>query len=223
MVNQPNCRVDSKSQEVKRDFPKSKRCSGYHASFDTTCCCSFTCYCYLTSTTRVALSASNASSMVRTISLTRSTPTLTAVIISSAASGVPPAFDKTHNSRCGFSVKVKDPDDTTVSKCVGSRIGVKLRSVAINVNDLPFVICERYAERDMMYSQKYWRSFVRCVLLSAVTEKTRRTRITSSPITSTSGRLKCRRAVIAASDAQSSRFPESDRKCKVKRSCQTCE
>lgn len=50
----------------------------------------------------------------------------------------------------------------------------------------------------------------------------RLTTITSSPITSTSGFLKCRNAVIAASAAQSNRFPSSAKKCSVNRSCQTC-
>lgn len=45
--------------------------------------------------------------------------------------------------------------------------------------------------------------------------------VTSSPITVTSGRRKCRSAVMAAIDAQSSIFPSSLRKCKSTRIDQT--
>lgn len=58
--------------------------------------------------------------------------------------------------------------------------------------------------------------------LSAVTDpKPRRTTMTSSPRTSTSGFRKCRRAPIAASAAASSRFPSSARKWSDKRNCHT--
>lgn len=46
--------------------------------------------------------------------------------------------------------------------------------------------------------------------------------MTSLPSTSTSGLRKCFRAAMAAIDAQSSRFPSSERKCSVRRRCQTC-
>jgi hypothetical protein len=47
------------------------------------------------------------------------------------------------------------------------------------------------------------------------------TTITSSPMTSTSGRRKCFNAVIPARHAQPSIFPESDKKCNVSLMCHT--
>lgn len=49
----------------------------------------------------------------------------------------------------------------------------------------------------------------------------RLTTVTSSPTTSTSGRLKCFKAVIPAMHAQSSMLPESERKWSVRCRCQT--
>lgn len=49
----------------------------------------------------------------------------------------------------------------------------------------------------------------------------RRTIVTSSPMTSTSGLRKCFRAVIPARQAQSSMFPASARKCTVSLKCHT--
>ena len=122
---------------------------------------------YLTSTTRIALSASRACSIDLTMSLTRSTPTLTAFIISSAASGVPPAFDSTHNSLCGFKVNVRDPEDTTASKCVGSRIGLRLRLAQNPLHSSPFVICKGDAKRNMMNGQENGSSLIGGMLHSA--------------------------------------------------------
>jgi len=45
--------------------------------------------------------------------------------------------------------------------------------------------------------------------------------VTSSPITSTSGLLKCFNATRLARHAQSRRFPESARQCTVRRRCHT--
>ena len=56
---------------------------------------------------------------------------------------------------------------------------------------------------------KRWRTVVRT------------TRTSSSPITSTSGLLKCRSATIPARHAQSNIFPASARKCNVRRMCHT--
>lgn len=53
-------------------------------------------------------------------------------------------------------------------------------------------------------------------------ERAGRTTVTSSPTTVTSGLLKCRRAVMAAIDAQSSMFPSSSRKWTSTRMDQTC-
>ena len=179
---------------------------------------------YLTSTTLLALSASRADSIILTNSRTRSTPTRTALMISCAANGVPPAFDSTHNSRCGFNVSVSEPEDTTVSMCVGSMIGCRLR-----------VSAGRRLQHTLRNMQKRCTggcdvspaTSVRALQASADISMVRqhwttRTMITSSPITSTSGLQKWRSAVIAARDAQSSKFPESDKKCNVSRNCQTC-
>jgi hypothetical protein len=71
----------------------------------------------------------------------------------------------------------------------------------------------------MMDRKQHWRSLFWRVLVSARgsgIDKTKRTMMTSSPMTSTSGLRKWRSAVIAAKEAQ------SDRKCKVNLSCQTC-
>jgi len=48
-----------------------------------------------------------------------------------------------------------------------------------------------------------------------------RTTVTSSPMTSTSGLRKCFNATILARQAQSRRFPESDKQCIVNRRCHT--
>ena len=75
-----------------------------------------------------------------------------------------------------------------------------------------------------MDGQRHRRTFIRRVLPISIFrwgEREGHTTITSSPITSTSGFLKCLRAHMAANDAQSNMFPASFRKCSVKRNCQT--
>ena len=71
-----------------------------------------------------------------------------------------------------------------------------------------------HAEIDPRKYHNYWPP-------ANIKKTRRRTIITSSPTTSTSGLLKCLRAAIPAKHAQSSIFPSSDRKCSVSFICQT--
>lgn len=77
----------------------------------------------------------------------------------------------------------------------------------------------------MVDGQRHRRTFIRRVLIISIFHRGERggghTTITSSPMTSTSGFLKCLRAHMAANDAQSNMFPASFRKCIVKSNCQT--
>lgn len=190
-----------------------------------------------TSTTRCARSRSRACSSDPTRSLTRSTPTRTTPMISLGISGVPPAFDSTQSSRCALSVSVSDPVERTLSRWVGSMMGCKLHERKwVNRSKRwhrLFKVCKGHAERRVVYRQRNRCSIFRRMLMdfgqwgrsdaSPRLSSPRLTTITSSPITSTSGFLKCRNAVIAARAAQSNRFPSSARKCSVNRSCHTCE
>lgn len=134
---------------------------------------------YLTSTTLSDRSLSNASSMTLTNSLTRSTPTVTALIISSVANAVPPALDRTQSSLCAFSVSVNDPSESVSSRCVGSNIGGNLKGwLALrpypstpfalaplhNPSNSPLEIRKREAKRHMVDRQCDWRSLIRRML-----------------------------------------------------------
>ena len=81
---------------------------------------------YRTSTTLVARSRSKASSNTLPISLTLSTPTRTTFMISPALSGVPPALDSTHSSRCAFRVRESVPVARVASRWLGSMMGCRL-------------------------------------------------------------------------------------------------
>lgn len=188
-----------------------------------------------------------------TSSLTRSTPTLTTPISSSAESGVPPALDSTQISRCAFKVRVSVPEHKVVSRWVGSRIGGRLVEIHPSHHRLDhcrqccslFEICKSQTQGCVVYGKRHWGSLVRRMLSTRKDSQPRSTKgavvlahkrgwgglevailsmlttITSSPMTSISGFLKCLRAVMPAKAAQSNRFPASARKWRVRRSCQT--
>lgn len=79
----------------------------------------------------------------------------------------------------------------------------------------------------MMHRERDGHMVVERVLKSFISEcksgaEGRRTIVTSSPTTEWSGLRKCRRAAIAANEAQSKRLPSSLRKCTSTRIDQTC-
>ena len=177
---------------------------------------------YRTSILRSAQSSRNRASTSLSKSFAIPVATLRSRNISSGGVGTPPALCKTHISRCALSATLIVPalslcssnDGSTTGRVVGSG-----KNANVTQNGVWWIASGTGARSSGACYDN--RGDTRSEERRHQTKCDSRTTMTSSPITSTSGRRKCLKATMLVRQAQSSMFPASARQWTVRRRCHT--